>query len=188
MARARHAVKAVTAGDEVAIHPCGFTVLAERDVRSLGFDVHQPHVRDLGQHGGTAAVGRCEQILLDLRLPVRHEALADVSGHVDEEAVAACPDDSHAVVRVAFAVHALCEAMRAQQIHRGLLENAGADARQHMLAAALSSTTLSIAWLCSISDSNRPAGPPPTIRTCVLIDRRTLPIIAGPTRHLRGAA
>jgi hypothetical protein len=119
-------MEAVAPGDEIAVDPPAL----EHDGRAL-----QPHVGRLGDDGGAAPVGGGEEILLQVRLPVGDEALPAMPVDVDQEAVAAGPDDAHAVVHVALAIQALGEAVLAQHVDRGRLEHAGADAAKDVSAA-----------------------------------------------------
>ena len=128
-------MKAVATGDEIAIEAHAFAVVAKRHEGPFGRHVVRLHVLRFLQQGGLAAIGGGVQILLDVGLAVGHEALAGVFPGVDEIAVAPGPGDRGAVVRMAIAVHAFTQAILAQYFHRALLEHAGANPRQHILAA-----------------------------------------------------
>ena len=75
------------------------------------------------------------------------------------------------VVDDALAIHPLADAGVAQQLDGALLEHAGADAVLDVVAAAASSTTLSMPATSSSRASVSPAGPAPTMPTCVLTRR-----------------
>src|SRR5690606_17303075 len=116
---ARDAVEAVAAGDVVALDGAGVAVDLEAHAGLIAVDAVQHHVAGTEDQLRLAAVGGGEQVFLDAGLAVGHEAFADVLLHVDEEAAAAGPDDLHAVVRVAFALHALGQAVLAQHVDGG---------------------------------------------------------------------
>src|SRR5581483_8172206 len=136
-ARARDAVEAVAAGDELAVEALAFALPHIAHMRPLAGEVHWLHVLRFGDERGAAAIGGGEQILLQVRLPVGDEALAEMAPDVDHKAFAPRPDDPHAVVLVPFALEPLREAVVAQHIDARGLEHAGADAREHVLAGVL---------------------------------------------------
>ena len=81
-------------------------------------------------------LARLHQVAGDLGLAVHHHALAGQAVQVDAMALAA-EAQLHAVVRQAFGVHARAHAELVEQVDRHLLEHAGADAAEHVFAAAL---------------------------------------------------
>ena len=130
-------VEAIASGNEIAVELNGLTSLLEDDIGVFGGHIHQLHVLNFVEHRGLAAVGGGKQVFLDLALPVRHEALADMFRSVDKEAVTPGPHNFHAVVREPLAVHAAGEPAVSEQFYGGLLKDPSANARQDACAAAL---------------------------------------------------
>ena len=96
-------------------------------------DIVQGHV--LRRVDGRRADRRAavHQVLGDLGLAVDHHRLAGQL--LEGDAVAHAVDaDLDAVVHQAFAVHARADAGLVEQIHRALLDDAGADAAEHIVA------------------------------------------------------
>ena len=86
-----------------------------------------------------AAAGRgavVHQVARDLGLAVDHHPLAGQRVQVDAVA-AAVEAQVEAVVRQAFGVQPRADAGFVQQVHRHLLQHAGADAAEHVVGAAL---------------------------------------------------
>ncbi|MBB6562332.1 hypothetical protein HNP48_005042 [Acidovorax soli] len=127
----------VATRDELAVQALRLPRMHEADVRVCACHAMQCHVHRLVDDAGRTGVAGRVQVFLDLRLPIGHEAFAQVLAHVDEEALTAGPGDLHSVVRMALAVHAFAQAATAQQIDRALLQHTGADARLDLRAAAV---------------------------------------------------
>ena len=72
-----------------------------------------------------------------------------------------------AVVAQAFGCSARADAGRFEQVHGDLLQHAGADAAQHVVAAAPLEDDVVDAGLVQQWPSSRPAGPAPMIATWV---------------------
>ena len=103
------------------------------DARPVAEDIVQAHVMggiDRRRAEGGAAV---HQVLGDLGLAVNHHRLA---GHfLETTAVAVAVDaDLDAFVDDPVGMHAGADAGLVEQIHRDLLDHAGADAAEHVVA------------------------------------------------------
>ena len=130
-----HAVIAVAARHVVAIDAFASPVLRIGDVGALGGQLVQRNIDRLVDHLAARRVARRIEILGDRRLPIGHHPLAGMFPRIDEEAGAPRPGDGRPVMRVAFAVHALAQSHRAQQLDRARLQHAGADPPQHVRTA-----------------------------------------------------
>ena len=127
-------MEAVAAGDEVAGDLVARAVLVVADARAVHVEVVNRHVRGLvhGRQVGRAA--RIHQIARQLGLAVDHHALAARQAfHVDAVAPTA-PEHLETAVDQTLAMHARADADVVQEIDAHLLENAGADAAEHVLA------------------------------------------------------
>jgi hypothetical protein len=107
------------------------------------------------------------QILLDLRLAVRHEGAVRVPADVEVEELLAAVRDAGLGVHVTFGVHSLAEPWRRSS---STVPHSSTPAR--MRESTCSRLWRSImmesmpAW-CRMSDNSDPAGPAPTIATRV---------------------
>jgi hypothetical protein len=133
-AGAAHAVEAVAAGDEVAVQAVRLAVLVPGDVGAGGAEVVHGGVAGLVDRGQPGHGARLHQVVRDLGLAVHHHVLA-AAVPVQVHAVApAVPHQLDAAMHQAF----LCmraHAGRVQQVDADLLQDAGADAAQHVVAA-----------------------------------------------------
>ena len=111
---------------------------------------------------------RVHQVVRHLGLAVDHDALAGQAEQVDAVALAA---EAHleAVVRQAFGAHARVDAGLGQQVHRDLLQHAGADAAEHVFGAALLDDDVVDAVLVQQRAEQQPDGPAPMIATWVFM-------------------
>ena len=118
----------VAADDLAAVDPVVLAVPGVRHGGAGGGDVVQFDVADLELDPEAGGVGGPVQILLDVRLPVRHETGVGVLLDVDEEQLVAAVGDAGTAVDVALRVHPGAETGRAQQLDRAPLEDAGTNA------------------------------------------------------------
>jgi hypothetical protein len=96
--------------------------------------VVQGHVSGLIHRGQAGGLARLHQVAGQLGLAVgRHHLAAGQAVHVDGVAYPA-EHQLDAVVHRAPVVHARAHAGLVQQVHRDLLQDAGADAAQHIVA------------------------------------------------------
>jgi hypothetical protein len=127
-------VEAVAAGDEVAFDLVVGAVLLVAHRRLAAVEVVQAHVRCLVDRGRPCARAGFHQVARQFGLAVGGDHLAAGEAvHVD-----GVPRPEHqldAVVDDAFAVTRSADAGFAQQVHGDLLQDAGADAAQHVVAA-----------------------------------------------------
>lgn len=73
------------------------------------------------------------QIARDFRLPVDHHLLAGEIGNVDPHQPLAI-GQVEPVMQDAFGAHSFIDAQPVEQIRRGTLQHAGANAAQHVIA------------------------------------------------------
>jgi hypothetical protein len=97
------------------------------------------------------------QVVRDLGLAVDHGALAGQPEQVDAMALAA-KAHLEVVVRQAFGAQARVGAGLGQQVHRDLLQHAGADAAEHVLGAALLDDDVGNAVLVQQHAQQQPGG------------------------------
>jgi hypothetical protein len=168
---ARQAEGTVAADHHVRVDPLlDSGRVGEGHRRTVGLEVVQRGVRDLRVDLLAMSVGRGDQVLLHLGLPVDPHRAADQVDEVEVVPLALPligPLQVDAVVLVALAVEPLAEPGRAQQVDSRLLEDAGADPRSDVLLRARLTTIDSTPSAASRGDSSRPAGPAPTIATSV---------------------
>ena len=127
----------------------------------------QLHVVGLVDHFAAGRIAGGKEVFGDGGLAVGHHRLAGIFPGVDEKARTVLPGDPGAVVRLAFAIHALAEPNLAQQRDRAGFQHAGANPLQTWPRVCRSSTMLSMPLRSRIWDSSRPAGPPPIMATWV---------------------
>ena len=130
---ARGPERAITADHDIGPQPHLRAVLgSEGDRRRVRLEVVQRGVGDLVVHDLPALVGGGHQVLLHLGLPVDpHRASGQV--HEVQMVPLARPLEVDAAVLVTLALEALAEADLPQQVHGGLLEDAGPDPRRDVL-------------------------------------------------------
>jgi hypothetical protein len=132
-ALAADAVKAVAAGDEIAIDRLRLAVGPIGHARPFAQNIVQRDILRLVDGRGAGGGAAVHQILGDLGLPVDHDGLAGQRLEVD-----AMPHpvdaDLRAVMHEAFAVHARADARLVEEIDRDLLDDTGADAAKHVFA------------------------------------------------------
>src|SRR5262249_19077461 len=135
-AGAADAMKAVAAADEIALDRLVAAAMTEADLRPRAGDIVQADVVDLEQDLGALRKSFRHQILDHLLLAVDGDALADELTKIDVVQLAA-EAEMDAVVREAFALHALAHLGLDQKVARPLLDQAGADAALDIVAAAV---------------------------------------------------
>jgi AraC-like DNA-binding protein len=109
--------------------------LAVGDVGRGAGQVVRLHVLGVVDHGALQAVARVVQVARELGLAVHHHRAA-AAVLVQVHAVhAAVVGDEEALVDLALAVHALAALRLAHQLGEAVLQHAGADAAEHVLAA-----------------------------------------------------
>ena len=164
-------MKPVAAGDDVARDLMLGTAMPIADPRLPGLEI--VHADALGvEHDLPTGAQACgDQVLHHLVLAVDHHVLADEIGKIDAMVRAAEPHD-HARVQHAFPPHALADTGIVQQLLRAVFQHAGADAVLDIRRGnAPPARSNSMPCRCSRCDSSSPAGPAPTIPTCVRIPR-----------------
>jgi hypothetical protein len=128
------AVKTVAPRDEVARNLVFLAVLAKAHPR-LGIpEIVEAHVLDLVDRRGSRRGPRLHEVAGDLGLAVHHHGLAGEGAKVDAMAHAAVAD-LRAVVDEPLAVHAGPDPGLIEQGDRTLLDDAGADAAEHVIGA-----------------------------------------------------
>ncbi len=128
-------VEAVAAGDEVALQLVAFAVLYPGQAWAGTGDVQRRHL--LGLVDGLEPRGRAglHQVAGDLGLAIDGDRLAGQGGEIDAVARAA-EAEFDALMDQAFRMQALGDARLFQQSYRAVFDQSGADAAQHMVAAA----------------------------------------------------
>ena len=130
-------MEAVAAGDDVAHELLVPAFVAEADRRRRGVEVVERHALDLVPQVTLRGHARRDQILDHLALPVDHDrASAGELVQIDAMATPA-ESDLDAVVHEPFGVDPLAETYRAQKVDDALFENAGTNARDHVLLRAV---------------------------------------------------
>ena len=165
---AAEAVIAVAAGNEIADQIARRAVVGEADARPFGVEVVHRDVRHVEPQRRARGLVRVDQIAHDLVLAVnRDPAAAGQRGKVD--AVARRRRTRGRCRRAAcLPGGAVPKAHRGHQIHRALLEHAGADPLDDVFGGLpFSRITESMPWRRSRCPSMSPDGPPPTMPTCV---------------------
>ena len=118
-------MKAVAAGDEVALQLMDLAVLLIAHDGAVAIEAHGLHVAGLVDRGQALGGAHFHQVARDLGLAVDHDALA-AGQAVQVDAVAlAAEQQLDAVVRQAFCAHAGVGTGLLQQVHRDLFEHAG---------------------------------------------------------------
>jgi hypothetical protein len=118
---------------------------------------------DGGQAGGGAGL---HQVAGDLGLSVHHHMAAGQAFEVDA-VQRAVEGEFGAVVDQPFRVQPFADAGLAQQLHGGVLQHAGADAAEHVLAGALLEDDVVDAGLVQQLAEQQPRGPAPMMATWV---------------------
>lgn len=131
--RATRAERPVASGDhcDVDAHLRAGSI-GERDVGRVGFDVVQCSVRHLVVDLLTRCFAGRDQILRHLGLAVHPDATAHEIGEVDVVTLLR-PLKVDAPMFLAFGVQPSAEADVVEQLNRRVLENSGADTREHVL-------------------------------------------------------
>src|SRR5262245_13651161 len=135
-AGAADAVKAIAAAYEIALYLLVAAAITKADLRPRSGHVGEAHVVDLKQDLGALREPFRHQILDHLLLAVDGDALANQLAKIDVVQLAT-EAEMNAVVREAFALHALADAGVDQEIARPLLDQAGADAALDIITAAV---------------------------------------------------
>ena len=110
-------------------------VVAEGDIGRVAVGIVDCHILGLVEHRRIDAVQRLIQILRDLGLAIDHHRFAGELLEVDMDRGAMGGDDG-AIMDESFAVHALAHPGLAQDVAQALLQNAGPDTRQNVVARA----------------------------------------------------
>ena len=127
---------AVAAGDVIARQGLALAVLDEGDIGRFAVDVVKLHVIGLVERRRPGFAARRHQVAGEFGLAVDHDRLATgQSGEVDAHA-AVLESQLEAAMRQPLGIHALADTGFAQQIDHALLEHAGTNAAQHVLAGA----------------------------------------------------
>ncbi len=164
--RPAHAVKTVAPGDEVALQFVAFAVLLKVNLRSGGIEVVDANRIGLEDDLATRSQPRIHQVPDNVTLRVDHDATA--AGKVIEiDAVrAAAKTQLDSAVNEPLAMHPLANTHLCKQIHRPLLKYA----RAHPLLTVFSAAGFQHDGFNALQmkcDNTSPAGPAPTIPTCV---------------------
>ena len=124
-------MKTVAAGDEIAFDLVADAILDVGDARAVGIEIMGLDVGgliDSGEPGGLAGVHQVER---HLGLAVDHHGLAGGGVHVDAVARAA-EREFDAMMNQPLVMGARAGAGLVEQRHRAFLEQAGADAAEHI--------------------------------------------------------
>ena len=124
-------MKAVAAGDEVAGDLVADAVLDVGDARVVGIEIMRFDVGGLVDGGEAGGLARVHQVERHLGLAVDHHRLAGRGMHVDAVARAA-EREFDAMVDQPLAMGAGAGADLVEQRHGAFLEQAGADAAEHI--------------------------------------------------------
>ena len=124
-------MEAVAAGDEVAVDLVADAVLDVGDARAVGVEIMRFDVGGLIDGGEPGRLARVHQVERHLGLAVDHHGLAGGGVHVDAVPRAA-ESQFDAMVHQPLAMGARAGADLVQQRHRAFLEQAGADAAEHI--------------------------------------------------------
>ena len=129
-------MEAVAADDEVGVQALLGAAVAVAQMRAVAVEAVRLHVLGLVDGGAAGLAAVVHEVARDLGLAVDHDLLAGQRVQVDAQPALA---EGHleAVVRQALRVQPRGHAGFAQQVHRHLLQHAGADAAEHVLGAAL---------------------------------------------------
>ncbi len=128
-------MKAVTAGDHVAVESMLVALVQVRDVRRVALEVVDGDVVDLEVERQPCVEPRGDQILDDLGLPVDHDS--PPPGQLAQREMVALAGELQvdAVVRDALARKPLPHACTFEHVDRRLLEHSGADPVLDVVAA-----------------------------------------------------
>ena len=124
-------MEAVAAGDEVAFDLVADAVLDVGDARAVGIEIMRLDVGGLIDGGEARCLARVHQVERHLGLAVDHDGLAGGGVHVDAVPRAA-KGEFDAMMHQPLAVGARAGADLVEQPHRAFLEQAGADAAEHI--------------------------------------------------------
>ena len=128
-------MEAVGADDVVAVDAHDLVAAAIGDVGLVALQIVRRHVLGVVDDHALQTVARLVQVLGQLGLAVHHHrAAAAVLVQIDPLHLAVVGDEE-AFVDLAFAVHALAALRLAHQRGEAVLQHAGADAAEHVLAA-----------------------------------------------------
>src|SRR5689334_15748231 len=135
-ARAAHAVVAVAPGDEVALQPMLAAVLAPRHARRGGVEIVRSNLVRFVDRRAAEIAARIHEVVRDFGLAVDDDPLAARQAMQVDAMAGVAERQLDAVVEKPFATHARAYAGLVEQVGRRLLEHAGSDAAQYVLAAA----------------------------------------------------
>ncbi len=135
-ARARDAVEAVAAGDEIAAQLLLDAVVPVAHERRVAVEAVQRDALGLVDRRPANVVAALHQVARDLGLAIHGHAAAREPLEVDAVQLVVEGELGTAVAQ-SFALEAYADAGVLQQLHRRLLKHAGADARQHVVGRAL---------------------------------------------------
>jgi hypothetical protein len=132
-----YAVKAVAAGDEIAVEALCLSAVREREAGLRAIDAGDTHVLRFGDQRGVTRVRRGKEIFLNAGLTVGRHALAGVAKGIHKQAAAYRPHQQHAIVRFALPFQTCAQPVAPQDLDGRRLQHARADAREHMRAVVL---------------------------------------------------
>ena len=164
-------MKSVAAGDEIAGDLVADAVLEVGDARTIGVEIMRLDVCGFINGGQAGRLAGVHQVERHFGLAVDHHRLAGGGLHVDAMAAAA-EREFDAVMDQAFAVRTRAGADLIEQRNGAFLEQAGADAAEHIVRGLALQDDVVDAVACSSCPSSNPAGPAPMIATFV---RNTCP-------------
>src|SRR4030095_15738845 len=130
--RTADAMKPIATSDEIASNLVGLVVLGELYLRLLRIQVAHAHVGDF-QHQRSARAHACRNEIFDhLVLPVNGNTPAGQCRHVN---AAAIPEDIEvdSVMEETVALKPVADAALDQEVNGGLLQDASANALDHVI-------------------------------------------------------
>src|SRR6185312_1624777 len=132
-AGAADAMKAVAAGNEIAVNLASDAILLVSHARMIGVEIVRLDVGRLVDRREPRRLACIHQVERHLGLAVDHHGLAGGGLHVDAVAVA-CEGELDPVMNESFGMRALSRTDFVEQLDRAFLEQASADAPQHIVA------------------------------------------------------
>src|SRR5438552_9838609 len=132
---AADAMKAVGADHIFAIDPDGLVAGTIGYERGIGFEVVQPHIVGVVHHLAAETVARLVEVARQFGLAIDEDGIA-AGIFVEIDAIQhPVMGNVESLVDFAFAIHPLAALRLAHQFGETVLQDAGADAAQHVLAA-----------------------------------------------------
>ncbi|CAH1651302.1 hypothetical protein CHELA17_20407 [Chelatococcus asaccharovorans] len=160
----RDAVIAVAAADEITSEAVAFAARLIADPRMRGVEIVQDDALGAIDRG---RLPRRHQVPCDLSLPVYHHLASDEPRKVEAMTITV-KAEFDAVMNEPLDMEALPDLGAVHEIDGALFQNAGPDAAEHVaFAPALQDDGIDAGKLQQ--STPRPAGPAPTMATCVRI-------------------